>query len=190
MSGYALAANTRPGRPDGWLTVGGSIGAALIVGSLIGTLFVIGGPTTLPEVAGVAAGALGPAIYLGLTARSCAGPTRARTALTLMSKFAGSLLTAAALSVIGVAGALGLILTLFGLAAAAIVAVGTAALRHGWIVGALPLIAMMALLAAYGLTRSWSDSSDALVSRAGGVLAAAIGLAALIASVIALRRRA
>jgi hypothetical protein len=190
MSGYALTASAGSARPGGWLSTAGWAGAAVIVGSLVGTLFVTGDSTTLPEVAGVAAGALGPAIYLGLTARSCAAPTGARTALALMSKFVGSLLAAAALSVIGVVGALGLILALFGLAAAVIVAAGTAALRHGWTAGALPLIAVMTLLAAYGLTRSWADSTDAIASRAGGALAAAVGLAAVIASGIALRRRA
>jgi hypothetical protein len=189
MSGYALTASTGPSRPGGWLITAGWAGAALIAGGLIGALFVTGASTTLRELAGVAAGALGPAVYLGLTARSCAGPTGARTVLALLSKFTGCLLVAAALSTIGLVGALGFIVAVFALAAAAVVAAGTAALRHGWVAGVLPLLAVMTLIAAYGLTKSWIDTESAVASRAGGLLAAAIGLAALVASGFALRRR-
>src|ERR1700722_4174178 len=149
MSGYAVAGRTRPSRPAGWLIPAGWAGAALIVGSFIGVLFFIGSPTTLPEVAGVAGGALGPAIYLGLTARSCAAPTGARTVLVLLSKFAATLLTAGTLSVIGLAGGLGIFVAVFSLPAPAGGAGGTAALRHGWVAGVLPLLTVMALVAAY-----------------------------------------
>jgi hypothetical protein len=149
-----------------------------------GALFAVNpevGPS-LREVVVAAAAAAGPALYFGLTARWCAGPTGQRTALTLLSKFSATLIVAGSLGTIAEVGAFGLIIAVAGICVASIIAVGTLLLSRGHLLGVLPAVLVLLSIGLVCLHQQYEVSFTTYDVWGAGALAIAIACAAIVLS--------
>jgi hypothetical protein len=168
-------------RPSRKLAAGCWAGAVMITVIPLGVLFAINPlGLSLREVIAAAAASAGPALYFGLTARWCAGPTVPQKALTLLSKFSATLIVAGSLGIIAEVGALGLIIAVVGICAASIIGVGTLLLSRGQLLGVLPVVLILLSGGVICLRQRYEDSFTTYDVWAVGALAIAIACAAIV----------
>ena len=165
-------------RRDRWLL----IAAAWVVAAPQGIVLVMGGPWS-PSGYGMLIGALIPAGYVVVTGMLApTGLPDQRRRLWLSSKIAGATMMSLVVGVLAIAGAFGFVIALPVSFAAAICAVGTAMLRSGLIVGAVPSVAVLAFLGHACLPYHFSIPADTVAAHAVAYGAyAAAGVIAILA---------
>jgi hypothetical protein len=158
----------------------GWTGALILFVLPLAVLVALSQGVSLEQAIGLPVAAALPAVYFGLTMSQPAGTGRAQTWLTALSKFTACLAVAGALSVLVVVGALGLIVIVAGLGVAGFIAVGTALLRHGQLLGALPMVLVNLASGVLFLRQEFSLPADVVIVRVLGALAFALAAATLI----------
>ena len=143
----------------------------------------LGGVSPQGELA-LLIGAAVPAGYVLATGTLGPALPAWRNRLWLCSKIAGATMTGCALAALLLAGPFGILVAAPALAVAAVTAIGTALLRRGLVVGAIPTIGVFALLGLVCAQYHFGDSADTLAVR--GVAVSAFAVAGIIAAIAVL----
>jgi hypothetical protein len=155
-------------------------GALILFGLPLIVLVALGQGVSLEQAVGIPVAAALPAVYFWLTMSLPAEAGRAETWLTALSKLTACLAVAGALSLVVVVGALGLLVIAAALGLAAFIGVGTALLRHGHLLGVLPMLLVTLASGVLFFRQEFGLTLDVVVIRILGVAVFALAAAAVV----------